>query len=185
MTSSPAPEEAIRECPFCGGEPDVVCNGPSVAQMQHAHAWGEDYDVSYYVQCLGCTATSMEAAERSAAIAAWNRRAGDEREAWQPIESAPRDRFIWLWCPEDNSRWLAKWQDGQWYGVDDEGLTRACGYHKDSGRVTGWEITHWRPLPAPPRAALAGQTEGERHLTPQEQRIMHRALRRSVKIVDQ
>lgn len=42
MTHSPAPEEAIRECPFCGGEPGVVCNGPSIEQMQHAHAWGED-----------------------------------------------------------------------------------------------------------------------------------------------
>lgn len=36
--------------------------------------------MSYYVQCLGCTATSTETAERSAAIAAWNRRAGGERE---------------------------------------------------------------------------------------------------------
>ena len=64
-------------------------------------------------------------------------------DGWRPIESnTPRDRFIWLWCPEDESRWLAKWQGGLWHGVDDEGLTR------DSEDFTP---THWMPLPPAPR----------------------------------
>jgi Lar family restriction alleviation protein len=65
----------LKTCPFCGGDPAVVYAGPGLRQIEHARAWGEDYDVSYYVQCCGCAATSHEAADRSDAIAAWNRRA--------------------------------------------------------------------------------------------------------------
>jgi hypothetical protein len=64
----------LKLCPFCGGEAGLVCNGPSIQQAERARAWGEDYDVSYYVQCCGCAAIGTEAAERDAAIAAWNRR---------------------------------------------------------------------------------------------------------------
>lgn len=69
------------------------------------------------------------------------------RVLWHPMETAPKDRFVFLYCPEDNSRWFAKWQGGRWHGVDDEGLTRE-GYHEDA--VTGWEVTAWMPLPDPP-----------------------------------
>ena len=45
--------------------------------------------------------------------------------AWQEINSStPRDRFIILWCREDDSYWWAKWQSGMWHGVDEQGLTR-------------------------------------------------------------
>lgn len=64
-------------------------------------------------------------------------------DGWRPIETAPKDRFVLLWCPRDKSRWLAKWQNGRWYGVCDLGLTRDSVMHRDA-------ITHWRPLPAPP-----------------------------------
>lgn len=67
---------------------------------------------------------------------------------WQPIETAPRDCFIILYCPEDNSRWWAAWQGGRWYGSDDLGLTREGMGPED---VTGWKVTHWMPLPAPPQ----------------------------------
>ncbi len=60
---------------------------------------------------------------------------------WRDIDSAPKDRFLLLWFPGDQSRWLAKWQGDRWYGVDDEGLTR---------QSTGWAPTHWQPLPSPP-----------------------------------
>ena len=38
------------------------------------------------------------------------------------VDAAPRDRFIFLWCPEDGSRWMASWQGERWHGVDDLGL---------------------------------------------------------------
>lgn len=66
---------------------------------------------------------------------------------WESIDTAPKDRFILVYCPEDNSRWLAKWQGGEWYGVDDEGLTRTAG---GPDYVTGWKVTLWQDLPTPP-----------------------------------
>jgi hypothetical protein len=74
MSKSDSDTTDLKTCPFCGGEPSVVCNGPSVQQMQTARAWGEDYDVSYYVQCCGCAAITTECGDRVDAIAAWNRR---------------------------------------------------------------------------------------------------------------
>lgn len=79
------------------------------------------------------------------------------RMEWQSMETAKQDgTFMFLFCPEDGSRWLAAWQDGQWYGVDDTGLTRSDGWHKGSDRVTGWEITAWMPLPASPQHCKEG-----------------------------
>jgi len=70
---------------------------------------------------------------------------------WQDIGTAPKDRFIFLYCQEDGSRWLAKWQSGEWYGVDDYGLTRSGHSAGDPKYVTGWFVTHWMPLPSPPK----------------------------------
>lgn len=79
----------------------------------------------------------------------------DRVPAWQPIDTAPKDGdyFIILWCPEDSSRWLAKWQGDRWYGVDDLGLTRAGSSLGDPDVVTGWFVSHWQPLPQPPEIA--------------------------------
>ena len=69
---------------------------------------------------------------------------------WLTMDSAPRDRFILLWCAEDNSRWLAMWQGDRWYGVDDEGLTREGASIGDLEVVTGWYVDRWQSLPAAP-----------------------------------
>ena len=64
---------------------------------------------------------------------------------WQMIETAPKDgKFYLLYCDEDGSIWLAAWQGGEWYGVDEFGLTRIS-------RI--WEPTHWQPLPVRPGEA--------------------------------
>lgn len=66
---------------------------------------------------------------------------------WQPIETAPKDKYVLLFCWEDKSIWLGKWQgrhdNAEWYGVDDEGLTRSSSHYA---------VTHWMPLPEPPAA---------------------------------
>lgn len=73
--------------------------------------------------------------------------------AWRPIESAPKDgTFVILFCPEDQSRWWASWQTYSWYGCDELGLTRDGHSAGDPNAVTGWFVTHWQPLPAPPEA---------------------------------
>lgn len=74
------------------------------------------------------------------------------QNGWQPIETAPKDRFILLLCPEDGTRWLAKWQGQRWYGIDDMGLTREGSSVCDGEVVTGWKIYAWQDLP--PAAAL-------------------------------
>lgn len=72
---------------------------------------------------------------------------------WRPINTAPKDRFILLHCPEDESRWLAKWQGGGWYGVDvDHGLTREGHSKGDPDYVTGWFVTLWADVPPAPRS---------------------------------
>ena len=72
------------------------------------------------------------------------------RLLWRPIESAPKDCFILLYCAEDQSRWLAKWQGSAWFGVDDQGLTRVGHSAGDPNVVAGWFLDAWMPLPEPP-----------------------------------
>jgi hypothetical protein len=76
----------------------------------------------------------------------------DDRMSWQPISTAPKDRFILVYCAEDNSRWLAKWQGrdphGRWYGIDEHGLTREGGSNDRQG--FGYAVDAWMPLPDPP-----------------------------------
>jgi hypothetical protein len=73
-----------------------------------------------------------------------------DRLLWRPIETAPKDSFILLYCMEDDSRWLAKWQGHRWHGVDDMGLTRDGHSDGDPEVVTGWAVNAWMPLPAAP-----------------------------------
>lgn len=72
---------------------------------------------------------------------------------WQPINTAPKnsETFVFLYCPEDNSRWFASWQGGEWFGVDDCGLRRAGHCAGDSNYFTGWFVSNWMPLPSAPK----------------------------------
>lgn len=70
-------------------------------------------------------------------------------DGWKPIdENTPKDRFIVVYCPEDNSRWLAKWQEQRWHGVDEMGLSREGMGPQD---VTGWRVTLWQEFAAAPK----------------------------------
>lgn len=83
---------------------------------------------------------------------------------WQPMKTAPKDRFILLWCPEDQSRWFAKWQQGEWYGVDDDGLTRSGQSTHDPDYVTGWFVDAWQPSPLrPPPSGTCRRRRDELH----------------------
>ena len=83
---------------------------------------------------------------------------------WQPINTAPKDGdyFILLYCAEDKSRWLAKWQGDRWYGVDDLGLTREGYSYGDPNVFTGWAINAWMALPPPPVDALGQPAQTEK-----------------------
>lgn len=75
-----------------------------------------------------------------------------DRVSWRPIETAPKDGelFILLYCAEDKSRWLAKWQGNEWYGVDEYGLTRRGASAGNPNVVTGWFVNAWMPIPEGP-----------------------------------
>lgn len=138
MTSSPAPEEAIRLF-------------ARIAEMHSDQApdslvlWCDNAQQPETILTLG----------HARAIAAWNRRAGGEREAWQPIETAPKI--------EDDPKLLAT-EGGILPGSWSEKLGWYFGSKVGPVSLLIQVVpTHWQPLPASPRAALAGQTEGERN----------------------
>lgn len=58
----------IKPCPFCGGEADVhnVC------------ACDTDDDEYYWIECNFCEVGTGASNSRNSAIAAWNKRVGDE-----------------------------------------------------------------------------------------------------------
>lgn len=115
----------LKPCPFCGGR----------AEWKQGHYAG-------YVMCLSCEVMGPNI-DKAEAIAAWNRRPdAPSAGEWMPIETAPKDTDVLLYCP--------------CLGVANPErieLARAVMTH---GRDTGWSFhswaTHWRPLPAPPQA---------------------------------
>ncbi len=81
-----------------------------------------------------CDAEGPSSGAESAAIAAWNQRAG-----WRDIASAPKDGSdILAYLPNFDCRSVVHWarinNSGHWYD--------------------GWHVvnpTHWQPLPEPPK----------------------------------
>lgn len=72
-------------------------------------------------------------------------------EAWQPIETAPKQKVVLLWALTDTEtgNWLMAtgyWMPG--YG-DDPGA-----WTWDGRRLKAYDTqpTHWQPLPEPPAA---------------------------------
>ena len=172
-------EEAIRECPFCGDEAYVASAADdsmfyvACTSVECFCAMGEGYDRDAMPE--------HSFRSREAAIAAWNRRAGGERErGWQPIETAPKDgTTIWAVLHHDLYPGVKPGRKDleHWNGLQIP--LRHPGIYESDGRIWdhGWNIAApvghggfpdewiagWRPLPTPPRAALAEQTEGERN----------------------
>jgi hypothetical protein len=76
---------------------------------------------------------------------------------WQPIETAPKDRPIFLYA--DGSVWVSEWcpfdpefdepgEEPYWRMVQlDEGISGGYGIE---GYSLDLHPTHWMPLPAPP-----------------------------------
>jgi hypothetical protein len=58
---------------------------------------------------------------------------------WQPIETAPKDRWILVWGPTSIVR------DACWISIP-------CGVEgwSEGARLISIKLTHWRELPAPP-----------------------------------
>jgi hypothetical protein len=71
---------------------------------------------------------------------------------WQPIETAPKDRYI-LICEANEPAWAGNMFVAKWFGDDET----ACFW--TSGGPNGgidlepriYSFTHWMPLPEPPK----------------------------------
>lgn len=137
--------DAMKPCPFCGGEAILEPCGVrwSVGCTEKE---GADFCMGY--QSLTTFSRQAEA------IAAWNRRAPVEGQ-WRPIESAPKDgTVVDLFARSAGfsagpGRIPECWfSDGRWWRWDSQ-------YGDDQCRSRVSNVTHWQPLPPPP-----GQGEG-------------------------
>jgi Lar family restriction alleviation protein len=148
-TSTAQTVPKLEPCPFCGG-----------ADVEQSDNEDKDwYPNTFWVQC-GCgargpdefnglfrggwgAATRTDGECRTAAIAAWNRRAS----GWQPIETAPRDGTIILtWITHratDNGGPVNTAAIVSWWGPDAD-----CWVERDSFDTV--RPTHWQPLPPAP-----------------------------------
>ena len=121
----------LLPCPFCS-------SGSRVAEFPQ--------DLGFMPHCAECGIRGHIYPTESAAIAAWNRRAG----GWRPIETAPKDGTeILLYCPEWDTPYL-----GAWGHAEDSILD---GWMSPDVLPLKWtelveSPTHWMPLPAPPES---------------------------------
>lgn len=60
---------------------------------------------------------------------------------WQPIETAPRDRFIDSFNAYNGERRVTRWDENHW-GLD----CKWAGWDGNWGNTP----THWMPMPEPP-----------------------------------
>jgi hypothetical protein len=74
----------------------------------------------------------------SLAESAWNAALANQ---WQPIETAPKDKKIWLWWPEIDEYPVV----GEWHKLGFWMVSRL-----GAGRV-GSDPIHWMPQPEPPK----------------------------------
>ena len=122
----------ILPCPFCGSEASL-----------------EDKRLLWVVRCSGCGACVLgdrapepeqELPEsyweplRQSAVDCWN-----QRSAWQPIETAPRDGTEILAWDGIGMKFAWRYEDRWIYDIEME-----------SPYLTLWHPTHWQPLPSPP-----------------------------------
>ena len=85
------------------------------------------------------TLYDAHAAARAALVAA-------EKCGWQPIETAPRGKWLQLWWrPKTENHYAETVVIGQVSDSTQTWWNGQRGEHQDI-----WHITHWRPLPAPP-----------------------------------
>jgi hypothetical protein len=136
----------LLPCPFCGG------------RMQFRKAlWPSegDTDAVIHAEPTVCGLTDFSLGNwDETVLAAWNRRATPEApsDAWQPIETAPKDgTWILGWAQSDSTPYRVSW------GRNHNGSMTWC---TSSFSFVGGYITHWMPLPAPPLRP-DGQTGGK------------------------
>ena len=138
--------DGVTEGPWWGDELDGVLTAQNDPYHIVAECFGSPDDVLF---CAEARQLVPALAAENAALKARVAELEAEREAWQPIETAPRD---------EDARFLA-W-DGTWLSIAQygwvEGDERTTIYVNDDDFALA-DLTHWRPLPDPPRARQEGE----------------------------
>ncbi|EFH8163213.1 Lar family restriction alleviation protein [Escherichia coli] len=138
--------EGLLPCPFCGGKATQT-----TIKNKDDPCFGGDV-----ISCLNCGASShVEFGFKENLISAWNARVTFDESCISCSEQ------IWISCsermPADETTvlvadrhtgitWIADVDDGVFYPDEFPGP-----------RLAGSEITHWKPLPAPPSPELPTQ----------------------------
>ena len=68
-TSAPKPEQKLKPCPFCGGEPFIN----EIEPHKHYFVDMPDYEGGAFMECTDCSC-GISAKTRKEVIAAWNKR---------------------------------------------------------------------------------------------------------------
>ena len=65
-----------------------------------------------------------------------------EGERWIPVQEAmpPDTKAVLVWCPERKNTYSANWVVPFW-----------CHFADNGNRKVEQVVTHWQPLPAPPK----------------------------------
>jgi hypothetical protein len=70
---------------------------------------------------------------------------------WQPIETAPKDREIFLWYPARDDGSPAGFSQGRWCDAVINGEVK--GFAWMDAAYVNHHPTHWMPLPEPPSSS--------------------------------
>lgn len=140
----------LKPCPFCGGE-------ASISDWVTPEGVKYKYDgVNGQIVCKtdGCimkyntTFYYIEGeigSEKIDMIKAWNTRPRPSAEAWQPIETAPRDGLILVYSPKHKEQFVV------FLGTNPEdGVKKWVIARGESITFVVSDPTHWMPLPKPP-----------------------------------
>ena len=83
-----------------------------------------------------------------------------DREMWQPIETAPKDRSILVFC-NNGAIYAVRWgclTDDEWVIIGGSDMD----YRLPNGKLAGKRVaTHWTPLPAKPESHNAAPAQHE------------------------
>jgi hypothetical protein len=136
LNSQKARRNMIKECPFCGGEAEIIGGPENWNPTFYDPDSGGDPITIQCKSCGGCMGTSSY--DYAEALATWNARAGwvsvDERLPEKP------NYYIVCWQEVKPHYWTGEaWFDAQ------KKTWRTSHDHSESH-----EITHWQPLPSPP-----------------------------------
>lgn len=71
-----------------------------------------------------------------------------EAVKWRPIETAPKDRDTLGWAPKVQRRGILSWHEGA------NGPGWLFDGYVDTKQDGKWFVTHWMPLPEPPKVVV-------------------------------